>query len=162
MRRCRYYNHQVFTFILLLSFLNISSLLCANDFTVSQSDTILSLEEITVTSIKQSFDTHATAATKLNAKDAERLNVSAAKSISEIAPNVYMPDYGSRITSSIYVRGMGTRIDQPVIGMNIDNMLNKSKKDYAYTMLDVSGDVNDDIVAKLAAVDSVIKVRVIK
>ncbi|MBQ2824220.1 MAG: phosphoglycerate dehydrogenase [Oscillospiraceae bacterium] len=47
-------------------------------------------------------------------------------------------------------------------GMNIDNMLNKSKKDYAYTILDVSGDVNDDIAAKLAAVDSVIKVRVIK
>ena len=47
-------------------------------------------------------------------------------------------------------------------GMNIDNMLNKSKKDYSYTILDVSGDVNDDIAAKLAAVDSVIKVRVIK
>ena len=47
-------------------------------------------------------------------------------------------------------------------GLNIDNMLNKSKKDYAYTMLDVSGDVNDDITAKIAAVDSVIKVRVIK
>ena len=47
-------------------------------------------------------------------------------------------------------------------GINIDNMVNKSKKDYAYTMIDVSGDVNDDITAKLAAVDSVIKIRVIK
>ncbi len=47
-------------------------------------------------------------------------------------------------------------------GLNIDNMLNKSKKDYAYTILDVAGDVNDDMTAKLAAVDSVIKVRVIK
>ena len=137
MRRCRYYNHQVFTFILLLSFLNISSLLCANDFTASQSDTILSLEEITVTSIKQSFDTHATAATMLNAKDAERLNVSAAKSLSEIAPNVYMPDYGSRITSSIYVRGMGTRIDQPVIGMNIDNIPVMDKNNYDFDIADV-------------------------
>ncbi len=47
-------------------------------------------------------------------------------------------------------------------GLNIDNMLNKSKKDYAYTLLDVAGDVSDDVVAKLAAVDTVIKVRVIK
>lgn len=47
-------------------------------------------------------------------------------------------------------------------GLNIDNMLNKSKKDYAYTLLDVAGDVSDEIVAKLSAVDTVIKVRVIK
>lgn len=47
-------------------------------------------------------------------------------------------------------------------GLNIENMLNKSKKDYAYTLLDVAGDVSDDVVAKLSAVDTVIKVRVIK
>lgn len=47
-------------------------------------------------------------------------------------------------------------------GINIENMVSKSKKDYAYTMLDAAGDVNDEIVNKLAAVDSVIKVRVIK
>lgn len=47
-------------------------------------------------------------------------------------------------------------------GINIDNMLNKSKKDYAYTMIDVSGDVSDDVIGKIKAVDSVIRVRVIK
>lgn len=47
-------------------------------------------------------------------------------------------------------------------GINIDNMVSKSKKDYAYTMLDAAGDINGDIVSKLAAVDSVIKIRVIK
>ncbi len=47
-------------------------------------------------------------------------------------------------------------------GINIGNMVNASKKDQAYTMIDAAGDVTDDIVKKLAAVDSVIKVRVIK
>lgn len=46
--------------------------------------------------------------------------------------------------------------------INIDNMVSKSKKDYAYTMLDAASDINDDIVNKLSAVDSVIKIRVIK
>ena len=46
-------------------------------------------------------------------------------------------------------------------GININNMVSKSKKDYAYTMLDTA-DINDDIVAKLAGVDNVIKIRVIK
>ena len=48
------------------------------------------------------------------------------------------------------------------VKINIDNMVSKSKKDLAYTMIDASGDINDDIVSKLAAVDSVIKIRVIK
>lgn len=47
-------------------------------------------------------------------------------------------------------------------GINIDNMLNKSKKDYAYTMIDTSADISDAVVDELKAVDTVIKVRVIK
>lgn len=47
-------------------------------------------------------------------------------------------------------------------GINIDNMLNKSKKDYAYTLIDASGNVTDDIIAKLNGVENVIRVRVIK
>ena len=47
-------------------------------------------------------------------------------------------------------------------GLNIENMLSKSKKDYAYTMLDITGDVSDEIADKIKAVDSVIKVRIIK
>ena len=46
--------------------------------------------------------------------------------------------------------------------INIDNMVSKSKKEYAYTMLDAARNIGDDIIGKLAAVDSVIKIRVIK
>ena len=47
-------------------------------------------------------------------------------------------------------------------GLNIDNMVSKSKKEFAYMLLDVAGNVGDDIVSKLTAVDSVIRIRVIK
>lgn len=47
-------------------------------------------------------------------------------------------------------------------GLNIENMVNSSKKDFAYTMMDVIGDVNDSIVNAITAIDGVIKVRVIK
>lgn len=47
-------------------------------------------------------------------------------------------------------------------GLNIDNMVNASKKDYAYTMLDIAGDVTDDVADKMSSVDGIIKVRVIK
>lgn len=45
--------------------------------------------------------------------------------------------------------------------INIENMLNKSKKDYAYTILDVTGDVTDAVVSMLNSIDSVVRVRVI-
>ncbi len=47
-------------------------------------------------------------------------------------------------------------------GLNIDNMVNASKKEFAYTMMDVAGDVTDSIVNDIKAIDGVIRVRVIK
>lgn len=47
------------------------------------------------------------------------------------------------------------------VGLNIENMINKSKGDNAYTMLDVKGSVSDAVVAKLSAVNGIVKVRVI-
>ncbi len=46
-------------------------------------------------------------------------------------------------------------------GLNIENMVNASKKDYAYTMIDIVGDVNDALVDAIKATDGVIRVRVI-
>jgi D-3-phosphoglycerate dehydrogenase len=46
-------------------------------------------------------------------------------------------------------------------GINIANMTNKSKGAYAYTVIDVENEINDDIVNELKAVDEVLRVRVI-
>ena len=46
-------------------------------------------------------------------------------------------------------------------GLNIADMLNKSKKDYAYNIIDIDGDVSDTVLSKLKAVEGVIAVRLI-
>ena len=46
------------------------------------------------------------------------------------------------------------------IGVNIENMQSKSKKEYAYTILDVTGNVNDDTVKAINDNDGIIFVRV--
>lgn len=46
-------------------------------------------------------------------------------------------------------------------GTNIENMVNKSKGDYAYTMMDVAANA-DAVAEEVAKLDGVIKVRVIK
>lgn len=45
--------------------------------------------------------------------------------------------------------------------MNISLMANKSKKEYAYTMIDVDGDVAADVAEELEKIEGVLKVRVI-
>ena len=46
-------------------------------------------------------------------------------------------------------------------GINVENLTNKSKKDYAYTMVDVNTRITDDIANELRAVDGVLRVRVL-
>ncbi|MBP3705634.1 MAG: phosphoglycerate dehydrogenase [Clostridia bacterium] len=45
--------------------------------------------------------------------------------------------------------------------INIENMLNKSRGDYAYTMVDVSDADGEAVTAQISAIEGVIKVRVI-
>ena len=45
--------------------------------------------------------------------------------------------------------------------INIENMLSKSRGEFAYTMIDVNAKVDDDILAALGAIDGVLRVRVI-
>ena len=47
-------------------------------------------------------------------------------------------------------------------GVNIENMVNKSCGNFAYTILDICSDSTDEVVKELEALDGVIRVRVIK
>lgn len=46
--------------------------------------------------------------------------------------------------------------------INITDMTNKSRGDYAYSLLDLESNVTEEIVGQLASLDGVLKVRVIK
>lgn len=80
-------------------------------------------------------------------------------------PEISMPRSGKHRVCVIHknIPNMITAITGIVAGdgINIENMLNKSRGDYAYTMLDVADINEDDIVSKIEAIDGVIKVRVI-
>ncbi len=81
-------------------------------------------------------------------------------------PNLEMPITGCAKVCIIHknVEGVINNVTAPItaMGLNIENMQSKSKKDYAYTCLDVSGGNTDGIVEKLKAVDNVVGVRVVK
>ena len=47
-------------------------------------------------------------------------------------------------------------------GVNVENLTNKSKGNYAYTIVDVGQRVGDAIADEIRAVDGVLRVRVLK
>ncbi len=48
------------------------------------------------------------------------------------------------------------------MNVNIADMVNKSRGDYAYTVLDVETTINDEVAVKLSAIEGVLKVRIVK
>lgn len=89
------------------------------------------LKEVEVLGIKQMPTAGSSPVTRISGTLLRRLDIDAVKDIGEIVPNLYTPNYGSRMTSSIYMRGLGSRIDQAVVGLNIDGVpfLNKDAYD---------------------------------
>lgn len=127
-------------FILTLCMLAVMHPCHAENDSPETADSIMRLQEVSVTAIKQGLTgtPEAAAVTVVGTAQIERLNIVTMKQVSGIAPNFYIPDYGSRMTSSIYVRGLGARIDQPAVGLNVDNVPILNKDNYDFDLVDIA------------------------
>ena len=57
--------------------------------------------------------------------------------ISSTAPNFYMPDYGSKLTSPVYIRGIGSRINAPSVGLYVDYVPYFEKAAFNFDFFDI-------------------------
>ncbi|KAA6337891.1 Pesticin receptor [termite gut metagenome] len=74
------------------------------------------------------------AVTLLSQEDMRANQVTSLKNLTALVPNIFIPDYGSKLTSAIYIRGIGSRINTPAVGLYVDNVpyLDKSAYDFSY------------------------------
>lgn len=75
------------------------------------------------------------ATTVLSQEDMQANQVNSVKKISGLIPNLFIPEYGSKLTTSIYIRGIGSRINTPAVGLYVDNIpyIDKSAFDFNYS-----------------------------
>lgn len=106
---------------------------------VEPADTLFNIDRVEITASLKHENTRLApvSSTTIVMNELERSGVSSIKDISLIAPNFYQPDYGSSITSSIYVRGFGSRIDQPVLGVTVDDVPLMNKNSYDFDFYDI-------------------------
>lgn len=75
------------------------------------------------------------AVTLLSQQDMQAAQVNSIKNLTALVPNIFIPDYGSRLTSAVYIRGIGSRINTPSVGLYVDNIpyIDKSAFDFNYS-----------------------------
>lgn len=59
--------------------------------------------------------------------------------VTSSVPNFYMPDYGSKLTAPVYIRGIGSRIDAPSVGLYVDHVPYFEKASFNFDFFDISG-----------------------
>lgn len=74
-------------------------------------------------------------ATSISQQDMRSKGIQNVKSLTGLVPNLFIPDYGSKLTTSVYVRGIGSRINTPAVGLYVDNIpfIDKSAFDFNYS-----------------------------
>lgn len=97
----------------------------------------ITLKEVEIIGVKSGITADAEAVTQLDSAAISHARIKTLQNLGEIAPNFYMPQYGSRMTSSIYVRGLGARIDNPVVGYSVDNVPIFNKNNFDFDLIDI-------------------------
>ena len=71
-------------------------------------------------------------------QDMQQLQVKGLGQLSDYVPSFVMPEYGSRLTSSMYIRGIGSRVNNSAVGIYYDHipLISKSAFNTHFYMLD--------------------------
>ena len=73
----------------------------------------------------------------INISTLENENVETMSDLTSLTANFYMPDYGSKLTSPIYIRGIGSRINAPSVGLYVDHVPYFEKSAFQFDFFDV-------------------------
>lgn len=57
--------------------------------------------------------------------------------LTAFVPNFFMPDYGTKLTSPVYIRGIGSRINAPSVGLYVDNVPYFEKATFDFDFFDI-------------------------
>lgn len=114
----------------------------ADEVNVNKNDTIktYNIDEVIITSsTKETNDLRLLpgSVSILSPQAISGRQIDALKDISSFVPNLYMPDYGSKMTSAIYIRGIGARSSGQSIGLYVDNVPYLDKSTFDFELNDI-------------------------
>lgn len=115
--------------IMVLAGLSMAMPTCAESV-LSDSSKVYDIDEVVVVSQpKEVFRLRqqSLSSTSISNFQMEKMGVHDLRDLSQYVPNFTMPNYGSRLSSAMYVRGIGSRVNSPAVGIYIDGVPVMSK-----------------------------------
>lgn len=97
---------------------------------LSDSSKVFDIDEVVVVSQpKEAFRLRQQplSSTSLGSFQMQKLGTHDLRELSQYIPNFVMPNYGSRLSSAMYVRGIGSRVNSPAVGIYMDGIPVMSK-----------------------------------
>lgn len=81
------------------------------------------LDEVVVSAFKTNkYELVPASRSALSARQISNMQINGIKELTAVIPNFYMPDYGSRASCPVFVRGVGNKSDGTGIGFYVDGM----------------------------------------
>lgn len=81
------------------------------------------LDEVIVSAFKTNkYDLMPASRSALSARQISNQQINGIKELTAVIPNFYMPDYGSRASCPVYIRGVGNKSDGTGVGFYVDGM----------------------------------------
>ncbi|MBB4035210.1 outer membrane receptor protein involved in Fe transport [Dysgonomonas hofstadii] len=127
---------------LLILFLSVIIFKVHADDVPHESDSVImryTANEVVVESFKQNNKLYIqpVSATLLSAREIKESNILNIKDITGLIPNLYMPDYGSKMTSPVFIRGIGAAKDAPSVGLYVDGVPYFDRSTFDFNINDV-------------------------
>lgn len=102
-----------------------------NSTLLTDTSRVYDIDEVVVVNLpKESFQLRfqPLSSSSFSGQQIERLGTQDIRELSGFVPSFVMPQYGSRYTSSMYIRGIGSRVNSPAVGVYVNDIpiLNKS------------------------------------
>ena len=104
-----------------------------NNGAVADTSRVCDLDEVVVVSQSKEYlkmRQQPLSSSVLTSKEISLLGIRDLREMSDYIPSLVMPAYGSRYTSSIYVRGIGSRVNSPSMGVYLDDIPLVSKSTF--------------------------------
>ncbi len=101
---------------------------------------VIDIDAVSVTSFKQIEKTNVAASSSIvNSVQLKNFEMPNIKDLSAVLPNFFMPDYGSKQSSPIFIRGIGSKLYSSPVGLYIDGVPHFEKSAFDFDLADVSG-----------------------
>ena len=97
------------------------------------------VEELTVVGFKQDApNKEALSITSLSAANIRQAEMTSVKDLGYIVPNFFIPEYGTRQNSPVFVRGVGSKTNGPTVGFYVDGVPHMERSAFDDDLFDVS------------------------